>query len=92
LVNYFSSPTRLFKWPSVVFEGTTVGGGTGNDIDGGAVDVSIGGVTTRDATYDATLAANAGSRALAVGADGGACLASDGTVNWNLLGLIDTTL
>jgi len=60
----FSSANRMFTFPTAVFKVVAVDVTTGDSIVGQAQDSTLGGITTRDATYSATTAAGTQTRAL----------------------------
>lgn len=83
----FSSANRMFTFPTAVFKVVAVDGTPLSSIVGAATDITLGGITTRDATYSATGAAGTENRALTSGAADTQCEHSINNVNWTTLEL-----
>lgn len=80
-VNRITSPTRLFKWPSIAIKSTTAGA---NGIKNAAgKDRVLTGITSRDANYAASILTASEERAVVTGGGGAtACDLGDIDVKW----------
>lgn len=87
-----SSPNRMFAFPTMVFTETAIDGTANGIANTNGQLVSIGGVTTRDATYSNSVATNAQNRGLTTGPADGTCEASRVNVDWDTLNLGNQTL